>query len=285
MSRTFIILLVVVLAISSACTSQKDLVLLNMDPKMYGVTNDSTVTYQIQVPEPYKIKSEDQLLITVSGLGTTTMESINKTSSTAGIADLRQAYFSPVNYVVDKEGFINLPLVGDLKVVGMTVEQIQDSVNARLINSGQIREARSLVRLTNFYITVMGEVNLPGVLQISQEQVNIVQALGLAGDLTDYANLHRVKLIREIEKGTLKTVVLDLGDPATVQSPFFYLQPGDILYVEPAKSKSLVVTGQSTSVILSSISFVIVLASTVLQIINLSQNNPNNSTAGSGSPD
>ncbi|MEL7065220.1 MAG: hypothetical protein AAFP00_15885, partial [Bacteroidota bacterium] len=98
--------------------------------------------------------------------------------------------------------------------------------------------------------------------------------------------IHRVKLIREIEKGVLKTEILDLGDPKTLGSPFFYLQPGDILYVEPAKSKSLVVTGQSTSFILSSVSFVIVLVSTVLQLVNLSQNNTTGTTPDdSNNPD
>ncbi|MEL6628926.1 MAG: polysaccharide biosynthesis/export family protein [Bacteroidota bacterium] len=286
MLRRFLFVLLGAAVLLSACTSQKDLVMFNTDPKVYDGA-DTLGTFSLQVPEPYKVKVDDQLLIKVMDAQASSAASFNKSiEGESGNIDLEKAYFSPSNYVIESDGMIDLPLIGRIGVEGYTIEQIQDTLDAKLEASQLMRSPKTIVRLTNFRVTVMGEVTQPGVIQITQDRVTIVQALGLAGDLTDYANIHRVKLIREIEKGVLKTEILDLGDPKTLGSPFFYLQPGDILYVEPAKSKSLVVTGQSTSFILSSVSFVIVLASTVLQLVNLSQNNTTGTTPDdSNNPD
>ena len=158
-------------------------------------------------------------------------------------------------YQVDADGHINFPVLGKLKVAGFTTQQIGDQITQALTT--YLVAPIVNVRLTNFKITVMGEVKTPGTYTIPNERITLVEALGLAGDLTIQARRNTVLLIRE-NNGTRNFVTVDLTNKALFNSPYYYLVQNDVLYVEPNKTKiNSSAVGASTSVILSSLGILI----------------------------
>ena len=142
-------------------------------------------------------------------------------------------------YVVDKEGYIEMPLVGKVKVEGQTLSGARE----------QIREAARVyykdpivnVRIVNFQVTVMGEVNRPGTLTIINEKTSILDVIGLAGDLTVYGRRENILLVRE-ENGKKIFARLDLNSSKIFESPYYYVRTGDYIYVEPNTVKARTAT-------------------------------------------
>ena len=167
-------------------------------------------------------------------------------------------------YRVDTQGQIQLPFIGDFKIAGLTVEQAQKEIATEL--SKQIDNPVVDVQLLNFKITVIGEVNKPGAFVIDDERINLLEALGLAGDLTAYGKRENILLIRN-ENGAKTINRLNLNDTNTLSSPFFNLKQNDIVYVEPDKSKAFEVSKNARTIpmIIASISAAAVVAAVILQ--------------------
>lgn len=139
-------------------------------------------------------------------------------------------------YLVDNAGEIDFPVIGRLQVGGLTKNAAENLIREQL--RPYLKEIPIVtVRMSNYKISVLGEVNSPGTFTINNEKVNIFEALAMAGDMTIYGKRNNVKLLREDEQGRKEIVLLDLKDPGIVSSPYYYLQQNDILYVEPRKSK------------------------------------------------
>ena len=139
-------------------------------------------------------------------------------------------------YLVDNAGEIDFPVIGRLQVGGLTKNAAENLIRAQL--RPYLKEIPIVTeRMSNYKISVLGEVNSPGTFTINNEKVNIFEALAMAGDMTIYGKRNNVKLLREDEQGRKEIVLLDLKDPGIVSSPYYYLQQNDILYVEPRKSK------------------------------------------------
>lgn len=139
-------------------------------------------------------------------------------------------------YLVSSEGTINFPLLGVLKISGKTKSQVENEIASKLIESKLLFDPIVNVRYLNYRVTILGEVARPGVVQIPSEQVNILEAIGLAGDLTIYGKRNNILLIRQV--GPQKILErLDLSSTKLFESPFFYLKSNDIIYVEPEKAK------------------------------------------------
>jgi polysaccharide export outer membrane protein len=137
-------------------------------------------------------------------------------------------------YFVDREGFINFPVLGRLKVAGLTIAEVE-----KLVSDGikpYLKDGVVNARFLNFKITFLGEVFRPGTLRLSNQRINLLEALGMAGDFTPYANRTNVLLIRE-QNGQRFYQRLNFQDPELMHSPYFYLQQNDIIYVEPAQAK------------------------------------------------
>lgn len=137
-------------------------------------------------------------------------------------------------YLVDKQGLIDFPVIGKLKVEGLTTSQLKDSFKTRL--NQYLQDPIVNVRLLNYKITVLGEVAKPSTYSISSERITAIDAIGMAGDLTLYGMRENVLLIRE-ENGIRKFVRLNLNSSDFFESPYFYLKQNDIIYVEPNKAK------------------------------------------------
>ncbi len=120
---------------------------------------------------------------------------------------------------------------------GLTVKEVQNGIQEKLDEF--FKDATVFIKLVNFQIGVLGEVEVPGNYTIEQDQINIFQALGLARGLTSFGNVEEVKLIRQTQTGS-DIHVLDLTNNSILGSPYFYLMPNDVIYIEARNSKSWV---------------------------------------------
>ena len=155
--------------------------------------------------------------------------SMNNSTST-GQVNGQTAQLAPQGYLVDNEGFIYFPVLGKLYIKGMTLAQLRADLEKRLL--AYLSDPLVSIKQLNFNITVLGEVKKPGQYTNPSDKITVLQALGLAGDMTDYGNRTNVKLIRE-EEGVSKTYVIDFTDKNITSSPYYYMQQNDVLYVEP----------------------------------------------------
>lgn len=167
-------------------------------------------------------------------------------------------------YLVSNEGTIDFPVLGTLQVSGLTKSEAENLIREKL--GAYLKETPIVtVRMTNYKISVLGEVAHPGMFTISNEKVNIFEALALAGDLTIYGKRNNVKLIREDASGQRQIITLNLNKADIITSPYYYLQQNDILYVTPNKTKAKNSdVGQSTSLWFSATSILVSIANIVV---------------------
>ena len=142
----------------------------------------------------------------------------------------------PSGYLVNKSGFIEIPVIGKLQVLGYTTSQLRDTI--RTIALKYFKEPTVIVRFANFKISVTGEVLKPGQYIMPNEKVNILDAIAMAGDLTIFGKRENVLLIRENEDGSKTPYRINLKKSDIMSSPYYYLRQNDVIYVEPRKAKS-----------------------------------------------
>ena len=157
-------------------------------------------------------------------------------------------------YIVDAEGYITLPIIGSIQVKDMVIADIQETVQQSL--NEYMKETTVYVKLGNFSITILGEVTRPGQYQVFQPDINIFQAIALAGNATDFANKANIKIIHQTPKGS-QIVRVNINDADILSSPDYYLKPNDIVYVEPLKLKQYGFTSLPYGTIFSAISLII----------------------------
>ena len=172
-------------------------------------------------------------------------------------------------YLVSNDGTIDFPVLGVLNVVGLTKDELEDHICEKLSN--YIDEVPIVtVRMVNYKISVLGEVVRPGVFTINNEKVSVFEALALAGDLTIWGMRDNVKIIREDADGKREIISINLNNVDIVNSPYYYLQQNDILYVTPNKTKAKNSDiGQSTSLWFSGVSILVSLVNILVTFIVL----------------
>ncbi len=170
-------------------------------------------------------------------------------------------------YLVKNDGNIDFPVLGTLHVGGLTIDQAEDMVRSRL--TPYLKEIPIVtVRLQNFKVSVLGEVNNPGQFMITNEKVNLLEALAMAGDLTVWGQRTNVKLIREDANGARQIHELNLNDARVIYSPYYQLEQNDIIYVTPNQTKARNSdVGTSTTVWFSAVSIFISLTSLLFNIL------------------
>ncbi|RME94729.1 MAG: hypothetical protein D6772_14200, partial [Bacteroidetes bacterium] len=151
-----------------------------------------------------------------------------------------------VGYFVDREGFIDFPILGRIPVAGKTLEAVKLDLRDRL--AAYLKEPVVNIRFLNFKVTVLGEVNTPGVVRLTNKRVTLLEALGMAGDLSHYANRNNILVIRE-EAGERTYTRLDLQSDEIFTSPYFYLQQNDVIYVEPIQARVATVADPAQRII------------------------------------
>jgi polysaccharide biosynthesis/export protein len=214
--RLIFLLTVISLVIFSACTSTKNIA-------YFKDSRDTTFDITIDTTEA-PIQRNDILHITIS--------SLNKTAS----SDFNANDNFVKGYLVDLDGNIQLPTLGNIAAAGITKSQLKKNITNTILEKGLLLDPLVEIRQLNFEVTVLGEVNRPTVITVPSEQITLVKALGLAGDLTIYGKRDNVLLIRE-EKGRRTTVHINLNSVEFLNSPYYNLKANDLIYVEPNKSK------------------------------------------------
>ena len=247
----------------ASCTSYKNV------PYMQEI---EAVNRAVQQETPYdaRIMPKDLLTITVNtsdpqasapfNLTTQTPYNVAQQNSVTSQAALQQ-------YLVDNSGSIDFPVIGRLKVGGLTKSEAEELIRGKLLP--YLKETPIVtVRMTNYKISVLGEVSKPGTFTVSNEKVNVLEALAMAGDMTVYGVRDNVKLIREDAFGKQQIIPLDLNRADIVLSPYYYLQQNDIIYVTPNKTKAKNSDiGNSTTLWFSATSILVSIASLIVNLV------------------
>lgn len=181
------------------------------------------------------IKPDDELVITVNSTDPRATAHYNIPSVNPAVKEDLISQTSPrvQTYIVDSKGNITMPIIGELHVSGLNVEQIADLVRAKV--SEEVVDPVVNVSLINFSVTVTGEVKLPGNIKVNSLRFSILDALAAAGDITQYGLRENVLVVREDTNGERKYALLDLTSSDIFESPYFYLTPNDVIYVSPNK--------------------------------------------------
>lgn len=211
-----------------------------------------------------RIMPKDLLVITVNSTDPDAAApfNLNAQSQAAGGSSFSSHSSQVQNYMVDNEGNIEFPVLGKLHLGGLTKTEAENYIIEKLRTSFK-EDPIVIVRSMNYKISVLGEVNRPGTFTVANEKINMFEALALAGDMTIYGRRNNVKLLREHGDGTKEIVTLDMNKSEIINSPYFYLQQNDIIYVEPNKAKA------NSTDLGSSTSFWISLSASLISIANL----------------
>ena len=246
------ILLIITLTGLFSCTPQRKLIYLK---------NAEAGAHEGSRQFIYTIRSGDILAVNVFSVNEKASEMFRFSGAAQG-GGLQQMGAMLQGFTVNDSGFVKLPTIGEVSVHGFTLEQ------ASLLLEELIREifpdAVVDVKLLNFKITILGEVNRPGVFEINEPRINILQAIAMAGDLNVYGK-RTITLIRETSEGH-ELFKIDLQDKNLMSRDYFYLLPNDIIYVEPHKAKSF---GANT--VPTAISALMTVVTTVVLIINIAK--------------
>ncbi|GAB6975733.1 polysaccharide biosynthesis/export family protein [Prevotella falsenii] len=211
-----------------------------------------------------KIMPKDELTILVQTTDPLTSEPFNLRST--GQTNSKNQI---TGYLVDNDGMINFPIVGKIHVAGLTKTECEDLIKSK-IQPYLARTENPLVsvRTSSYRITVIGEVNKPGVIPVATEKISLIEALAEAGDMTIYGKRDNVLLVREDKTGEKHTVRLNMNDANIINSPYYYLQQNDIVYVEPHKVKARnTFFGSNTSIFYSVIGITTSLVSLLITIL------------------
>ena len=217
-----------------------------------------------------KIFPKDMLTITVNTLTPEASAPFNlSVSGRVGQGGQLSGSQSLQGYLVDNDGNINFPVVGKLHVAGLTKGECERLVAEKIAPYLSATERPIVtVRMSSFHVTVLGEVGAPKIVPVSTEKMNIVEAIASAGDLTIYGKRNNVILVRESPTGQRAYHRLNLKDANIFNSPYYYLQQNDIIYVEPNKTKARNSTiGTSTSLWISLLGIVSSITTLVFTIL------------------
>ena len=220
---------------------------------------DGEIKFSTESLEPV-IQKNDMLNITVSSLNPEASQMFNLHNTSSNQQNVISGSITQSSgYLVDQDGFIQFPMLGNIKAVGLTKKQLKETIVRGIVKQNLLYDPIVNIRYLNYKVTVLGEVANPSVINVPSEKVSLLDALGLAGDLTLYARRDNVLVIREVQ-GKRVTKHINLNDNELLTSPYYYLKSNDIVYVSPTKSRvastsranqwlPLVVSGLSLAII------------------------------------
>lgn len=230
--------IIAITLVFSSCTPYKDI------PYFTNISDnarDSLVT-TAEFKDPV-INPDDILAVNIITIDPTTATAINQSSSQMISTQFNGAPTMVAGLLVDKNGEITEPIIGKIKVAGLTTSEARDLIREKTAH--YYKDPDVQVRFANFTITVLGEVTKPSSFTVPSEKVSILDAIGMAGDLTIYGMRENVLVIREVDG---KKVVnrLNLNSAAIFKSPFFYLRQNNVVYVQPNKQKAIAADASRT---------------------------------------
>lgn len=269
--KNFILLLMIV-QLGTSCTNYKNITYFKNVSDSGDVYTKGEVAATAQYT-PLIIQPDDILKITISTLDPDANGALNLSSATSRVKTGRVSSGlgsslsidngdNADGYLVNKEGNIEVPILGTIHVSGLTTDKIKMLIAEKA--SKLYKNPVVNIRLANFKVTILGEVQNPGTYIINGERESVLDALGLAGDLTIYGKRENLILMRQESSNHKKIVRLDLNNTAMLQSPFFYLKQGDIIYIEPTKGKAAATDAARTrtyTILGTALSIIVIIAS------------------------
>lgn len=238
--------LLVLLLVLSSCSKRNITYFSNLDPNQEGQYSN-----KIEL-EPIRIQKGDELEIKVTTLNPESNLLFNYGVISTGDQVNYEAIgsYNMAKYIVDSEGNIDFPILGKVNLAGRTREEAKQKLTDLLAKL--VTDPRVEISISNFRITVLGEVNNPSSFTIDSDKITILEALGLAGDMTVYGKRENVMIIREDENGK-KLFRVNMNDKALLNSKDYYLMQNDVLYVEADKKKLVQADINPTSIAIMSI--------------------------------
>ncbi|MBK8505602.1 MAG: polysaccharide biosynthesis/export family protein [Saprospiraceae bacterium] len=262
--------LIILLFFFGSCVSHQELITLNGgDPQIDRGLNRSVHKSSLLTPTNFKIQPADLLVININAFEGNTTQFLQQEFASRNLNNGSREYGPDAlyynSYEVDANGYITLPLIDTLKVSGLTTNQLKSRLDEAY--KPYLKMASTSVKLANLRVTILGEVESPGVQYFFSNQTTILEAISLAGDFTDFGNRQKVKLIRREGKST-KTIILDLNKPDFLGTEYYFIHPNDLIYIEPIKAKAFDVGAQSVGIVLSVISTAALLANILFDLKN-----------------
>jgi len=213
----------------ASCIPQKKMLYMQVKNE-----SDTLSSFNNERKIDYRVQPGDNLYIRVVTLDEKTTLLLNPLSGGGSTNVASDASVYLTSYTVNEKGYLDFPMTGEIFVKNMTIEEVKTILQDNL--QLYMKEFVVIVKLVNYNITMLGEVQKPGQYKIYQENINLFEAVSMSGDLTDFANRNKVAIIRQIKTGS-EVVYVDMTKRDILLSEYYYLKPNDIVYVQPVKGK------------------------------------------------
>lgn len=260
MNKFSFFLITIIGVLVTSCIPTKDLI--------YLQNKNNSEQPQVVNPinaKPYRVQVNDVLSVSVKTVDPKLSQLFSITNEAmVNKSDLGLYYDG---FTIDDHGNIRIPLLGEMNVLGFTTDEIRKSIEDKLLKEYFNKEANLFVnvKLAGFRYTINGEITAPGTRTLFQDKVNIMEAIANSGDITVTGNRKEVTIIRQFPQGT-EMKIIDLTDINAMQSPYYFLQPNDYIYIKPLKQKTWG-TGKTGIESLSSIITILSLVTTTFLLL------------------
>lgn len=260
MTKNGFYILLLISVLFTSCIPVKDLTYLQDKNSSVEQNNIAAVE-----SKPYRLQVNDILNVDIKAIDPKLVSIFSTTEASTAVKSESTLYFN--GFTVDDHGNIRMPILGEINVIGYTLEEVRVTIEKKLLEEYFKKEANIFVtvKLAGFRYTINGEVGSTGTKTLFQEHVNIMEAIANAGDITITGNRKEVTIIRQTPTG-VQMHNIDLTDVNVIKSPYFYLQPNDYVYVKPLKQKTWG-TGKTGIESITTIITVLSLATTVFLLL------------------
>ena len=256
-------LCLVSLSVMGCVTQKKMTYLREADASM-----SDSINAHFQAQSETVIRSGDALTVVVSAIDKEAVAPYNLPTATFAAPGSAQLQTTPSlqYYIVNEDGFITMPVLGQVHVAGMKRVEVEEAIRKQL--ETQVLNPTVLVNLIGAKVSVLGEVRNPGYVYLNRGRLTLLEALAAAGDLTPYGLRNNILITREVD-GKLEMARLDLGDVNIFTSPYYYLQQNDVIYVSPNQVR--VVNSQNVGLWLSMVSTMASAATVIVTVVTLTK--------------
>ncbi|TFH22104.1 MAG: hypothetical protein E4H10_14290 [Bacteroidia bacterium] len=255
----WILLLFVVSILLNGCITNKKITYLQENP-------ESTYEDEYSPPDTYRIQPNDNIYIRVSTLDPRFSAFFNPSLDAGGSgARMDEASADLLSYPVQEDGTIEIPYIGKVEVESLTLSEAKAVIEELM--KDYVTDASITIRLVNNYVSILGQVNVPGMYPIYKQRLNIFQAISMAGDIAVYGDRYDIRIVRQTLEGS-EVREFDLTDKKIIDTEYYYVLPNDVIYVKPIKGRFWGLNEFPWTVIFSSITATI---SIILLIQTVSQ--------------
>ncbi len=248
----YLLWIALVAILFTSCIPQKKMLYLQVKNEL-----DTVNTFNNERKIDYRVQPGDNLYIRVVTLDEKTTLLLNPlTSGSNNISNDASVYLN--SYTVNENGLLDFPMIGEINVQNMTIDEVTVLLQDRL--KVYLKEFVVIVKLVNYNLTLLGEVNRPGQYKVYQDNINLFEAVSMSGDLTDFANRNKVAIIRQNKTGS-EVVYVDMTKRDILLSEYYYLKPNDIVYVQPVKGKQFTFANFPYGIVFGAISSTVLVLS------------------------